>query len=76
MAIQFRIPRLGKPNICHEYYSCECGFVTSREHSDSHVLQQAEKEIARVRFHLDKGFLNWARRLNAVTAPPLPPKLL
>jgi hypothetical protein len=40
------------------------------------MLQQAEKEIARIRFHLDRGFLNWARRLNAVTAPPLPPKSL
>ena len=76
MTVEFRIPRLGVPDRCHEYYSCECGFVTSREHQDSHMLQLAEKEISRMRLSLDDDFLKWARRRNKVTAPPLPSKLL
>jgi len=59
----------------HDFYSCECGYVTSQEHADSQILQIAEREVAKVRLRLNQEFLNWARRANQVTAPPVPPKL-
>jgi hypothetical protein len=70
------IPRLGSPGQCHDFYSCECGYVTSREHADSHALQMAEREVGKIRLRLDKEFLKWARFANKVTAPPVPPKLV
>ena len=76
MTVEFRIPRLGAPGQCHDFYSCDCGYVTSHEHADSQILQVAEREVAKVRLHLDHDFLRWARRENKVTAPPVPPKLV
>ena len=76
MSLEFRIPRLGSPGACHDYYSCECGFVTSQAHADSHMLQAAEREIAKIRLRLDKRFLMWARLANKVTSPAVPPKLI
>jgi hypothetical protein len=76
MAVEFRIPRLGAPGLCHEFYSCDCGFVTSQKHADSHALQMAEREVGKIRLRLDKDFLRWARLANKVTAPPVPPKLI
>jgi hypothetical protein len=76
MALEFRIPRLGAPGHCHDFYSCECGYVTSQAHSDSHMLQAAEQEISKVRVRLTSEALKWARLANKVTAPPLPPKLI
>ena len=76
MAVEFRIPRLGAPGQCHDFYSCECGFVTSQEHADSHALQMAEREVGKIRLRLDKEFLKWARLANKITAPPVPPKLI
>jgi hypothetical protein len=76
MAIEFRIPRLGAPGQCHDFYSCECGYVTSQEHADSHMLQAAEREIGKVRLRLSREALKWARLANKVTAPPLPSKLI
>jgi hypothetical protein len=73
---EFRIPRLGAPGQCHDFYSCECGFVTSRRHAESHALQMAEREIGKIRLRLDKEFLKWARLANKVTAPPVPNKLI
>ena len=75
MALEFRIPRLGAPGLCHDFYSCECGFVTSEAHADSHMLQTAEREVGKIRLRLDKEFLNWARRGGKITSPPVPPKL-
>ena len=75
MAVEFRIPRLGEPGICHDYYACDCGFVTSEAHADSVALQLAEREVSKIRLRLDKSFLQWARLANPVTAPPVPPKL-
>ena len=74
MTVEFRIPRLGAPGWCHEFYSCECGYVTSEKHADSQMLQSAESEVAKVRLSLDQVFLKWARRANQVTAAPVPPK--
>jgi hypothetical protein len=65
MAVEFRIPRLGAPGLGHEFHSCDCGFVTSQKHADSHALQMAEREVGRM-----------TRLANQVTAPPVPPKLL
>ncbi len=76
MALEFRIPRLGTPGMCHDFYSCECGYVTSQAHADSHMLQTAEQEIGKVRLRLNAEFLKWARLSNKVTAPPVPPKLI
>jgi hypothetical protein len=76
MALEFRIPRLGTPGECHDFYSCECGYVTSQAHADSHTLQTAEQEIGKVRLRLNAEFLKWARLANKVTAPPVPPKLI
>jgi hypothetical protein len=75
MTMEFRIPRLGKPGMCHDYYSCDCGYVTSQAHDASDTLQAAERETAKIRLRLNREFLKWARRMNVVTAPPLPPKL-
>jgi hypothetical protein len=76
MTIEFRIPRLGAPGQCHDFYSCDCGYVTSRKQADSHILQMAEREVAKVRLRLNLEFVKWARRENQVTAPALPPKLV
>lgn len=76
MAVEFRIPRLGAPGQRHEFYSCECGFVTSRQHADCHALQMAEREVGKIRLRLDRDFLKWARLANKITAPPVPPKLV
>jgi hypothetical protein len=79
MAVEFRIPRPGAPGQCHDFYSCECGFVTPQEHADSHALQMAEREVGRYGcgwMRLDREFLKWARLANKVTAPPTPPKLV
>jgi hypothetical protein len=75
MAREFRIPRLGAPGHA-TIYSCECGYVTSQAHSDSHMLQAAEQEISNVRVGLTSEALKWARLANKITAPPLPPKLV
>jgi hypothetical protein len=74
--LEFRIPRLGAPGECHDFYSCQCGYVTSQAHADSHTLQAAEQEIGKVRLRLNAEFLKWARLANKVTAPPVPPKLI
>jgi hypothetical protein len=76
MTIELRIPRLGGPGQCHDFYSCRCGYVTSRKRADSHILQVAEREVARVRLRLNREFLKWARRENQVTAPALRPRLV
>jgi hypothetical protein len=76
MTVEFRIPRLGKPGLCHDYYSCECGYITSRAQEDSEFLQAAEREVAKMRLRLNSDFLRWARRTNQVPAPALPPKLV
>ena len=76
MALEFRIPRLGAPGECHDFYSCQCGYVTSQAHAASHMLQAAEQEIGKVRLRLNAEFLKWARLANKVTAPPVPPKLI
>ena len=74
MRVEFRIPRLGAPGRCHDFYSCECGYVTSREHADSETLQAAEREVSRIKLSLDAVFLKWARRQNLITAAAVPPK--
>ena len=76
MTVEFRIPRLGAPGLCHDFYSCECGYVTSEAHADSDMLQLAEREVAKIRLRLDREFLKWARRTNQITSPTLPPKLI
>jgi hypothetical protein len=74
MTLEFRVPRLGAPSACHDYYSCVCGFVTSQAHVVSDMLQAAEREISKIRLRLNSAFLKWARRADMVTSPPVPPK--
>jgi hypothetical protein len=61
MAFEFHIPQLGPPGACHEYHSCECGFVTSQAYGASRMLHADEREIGKIRLRLDKEFLKWAR---------------
>ena len=76
MALEFRIPSLGAPGLCHDFYSCDCGYVTSQDHADSDILQAADRDVGKIRLRLDKEFLKWARLANKITPPPVPPKLI
>ena len=73
MVFEVRVPKVGKPGECHDFYSCDCGNVTSEKHEDAAAREMLRLELGKIQRRLDASFRAWATR-NSETPKPGPKK--